>query len=129
MAKDRKLKDNYDDNEQVRDDDEVVVNVRCLNSWAMKRTRSKAFFSIISAIVAVAEESGDALLLPTAIPLLEGLAKELKQPGWVCTEIRKSAKLPLVDFRVRMIALGKRIHPDLLIPKNIVHRRKRMKMA
>ncbi len=130
MVKDRKLKDNNDDNEEVRDGDEVVVDSRCLNSWAMKRIRSKAFFSTVSAIVAVAEESGDALLLSSAVPLLEGLTKEMKQPDWVSTVIRKSAKLPLMDFRVRMIALGKRIHPELLIPEGVVRQeRKKSRMT
>ncbi len=125
MAKDRKLKDedNYNCNEILNSD--VAVDTSRLNSWAMRRVRSKAFFSTVSATAAVAEESGDALLLASAAPLLERLAKEMKQPDWVGTEIRKAAELPLMDFRVRMVVLAKRIHPELLIPEGAVHQERK----
>ncbi len=124
MVKDRKLKDD-DNNCNEAQDSDVAVDSSRLSSWAMRRVRSKAFFSTVSATAAVAEESGDALLLASAAPLLERLAKELKQPDWAGTEIRKAAELPLMDFHVRMIALGKRVHPELLIPEGAVHQERK----
>ncbi len=123
MVKDRKLK--YGDNSNEVQNGDEAVNSSHLSSWAMKRARSKAFFSAVSATAAVAEESGNTLLLASAAPLLERLAKEMKQPHWIGTEIRKAAELPLLDFRVKMITLVKRVHSELLIPENIVRQERK----